>query len=309
MQRSFLAAAACVGVVVLSSCGNAEQGTEPLAQEDAELADTGLTVVASIDVYTDLVQGIAGDTVEVQPLVASTAVDPHSYEATPQDRMAVENADIIIANGGGYDSFITLLASAADKDQDVYQLIEGENWHSHDFDGTWENEHVWYDLERMSEFVQDFAEHLGQAAPENAEYYTENAAALAAEIDALAERTAALDAAGHSYFATEAVSGFLLEDAGFDNATPLEFLNAVEHGEDVSPRLYSDALDLAAEVELLSYNPQTETQQSARIRDAAADAGAVVVEFTETLPDDSEGYLEWMAANIDIIEGALQEIE
>lgn len=309
MHRWFLTVAACVGVVVLSSCGNGEPGTEPLAEESAELADTGLTVVASIDVYTDLVQGIAGDTVEVQPLVPSTAVDPHSYEATPQDRLAVENADIIIANGGGYDSFITLLASAADKDEDVYQLIPGESWHSHEFDGNWENEHIWYDLERMSEFVLDFAEHLGEAAPENAEYYAENAAALAAGIDELAERNAALDVADYSYFATEAVSGYLLEDAGFQNETPLEFLNAVEHGDDVSPRLYSDALDLAAQVELLSYNPQTETQQSGRIRDAAAEAGAEVVEFTETLPEESEGYLDWMDANIDIIEGVLQELQ
>ncbi|WP_150463100.1 metal ABC transporter solute-binding protein, Zn/Mn family [Nesterenkonia ebinurensis] len=308
MRRLFWAAAACAGGVVLSSCGNPDAGTEPLGDEIAEVEDTGLTVVASIDVYTDLVTGIAGDTVEVQPLVDSTAIDPHSYEATPQDRLTVENADIIIANGGGYDSFITLLASAADKDDDVYQLIEGENWHSHESEGSWENEHIWYDLERMSEFVLDFAEHLGEIAPENSDYYAENASAMAAEIEALAERNTALDAEGHSYFATEAVSGSLLDDAGLQNLTPLEFLNAVEHGDDVSPRLYAQALDLAEEIDLLSYNPQTETQQSARIRDAAADAGAVVVEFTETIPDEADGYLDWMEANIDIIESALQEI-
>lgn len=307
MRKSPLAAAACAGVLLISGCGSQEQGSAVQA-DDAAVEDTGLTVVASIDVYTDLVQGIAGDTVEVDPMVDSTAVDPHSYEATPQDRLAVENADVIIANGGGYDAFMTLLASSADKEEQLYQLIPGENWHSHEFDGTWENEHIWYDLDRMSEFVLDFADHLGELAPENAEFYTENAQDLAGDIDDLAERNRELDAEGLNYFATEAVSGFLLDDTGFDNVTPLEFLNAVEHGDDVSPRLYSEALDLAEEIDLLSFNPQTETQQAARIRDAAEDADAVVVEFTETLPEDADGFLDWMEANIDIVEDALQEI-
>ncbi|WP_120003377.1 metal ABC transporter solute-binding protein, Zn/Mn family [Nesterenkonia muleiensis] len=300
MQRHLWAAAACASVVVLTACGNGDDQTES--------GETGLRVVTSIDVYADLVQGIAGDTVEVEPLVASTAVDPHSYEATAQDRLKVENADVIIANGGGYDAFITLLASSADKEDQVYQLIDGENHHSHEFDGTWENEHIWYDLDRMSEFVMDFAEHLGETAPENAQHYADNAAALAEEIDELARRNRALEAEGMGYVATEAVSGFLLDDAGLENQTPLEFLNAVEHGDDVAPRLYSDALDLAEEVDLLSYNSQTETQQSARIREAAEQSGAVVVEFTETIPDDAEGFLDWMSANIDTVEDALGEV-
>lgn len=303
-----MAAVVCTGVVALSACGNGDAGTQPRGGEDAELAETGLTVVTSIDVYADLAEGVAGDTVETVPLVASTAIDPHSYEATPQDRLQVENADVIIANGGGYDAFITLLASAAGKDDQVYQLIDGENWHSHEFDGTWENEHIWYDLDRMSEFVVDFAEHLGEEAPENAEFYAENASALAAGVDELAERSRGLDTDGLSYFATEAVSGYLLDSAGFENLTPLEFLNAVEHGDDVAPRLYSEALDLTGETDLLSYNPQTETQQSARIRDAAEDADAVVVEFTETIPEEAEDYLDWMSANIDLLEDALEEM-
>lgn len=308
MQKLSWAAVMCLGAVVLTSCSTSQGGTDPAAETEAEVAETDLTVVTSIDVYADLVESIAGDTVETVPLVASTAVDPHSYEATPQDRLQVENSDVIIANGGGYDSFITLLASSAGKDDQVYQLIEGENAHSHEFDGSWENEHIWYDLDRMAQFVVDFAEHLGEEIPENAEFYAENAEALAAEIQELAERAGALETDGRAYFATESVSGFLLDDAGFENLTPLEFLNAVEHGDDVAPRLYSEALDLAEETDLLSYNPQTETQQSARIRDAAEESGATVVEFTETLPEDSADFLEWMEANIDVIEDALGEM-
>ena len=67
-----------------------------------------------------------------RPWCTSTATDPHSYEATPQDRLAVEKADLIVANGAGYDSFITQLASSADKEDAVYQVTEGSADHDHE---------------------------------------------------------------------------------------------------------------------------------------------------------------------------------
>lgn len=340
MHRLPWTAAACAGLLIITACGSA---AEDPAADGGEREGTGLTVVTSTNVYADLVSRIGDDTVEVKPLVSSTSVDPHSYEATPQDRLAVEGADVIIANGGGYDSFITLLAASAEKEDQVYQLIEGENEHSHESDdagdkdhsgetdGThehdhsheaddehdhshgsddagYQNEHIWYDLERMEEFVLDVADHLSELAPENAELYADNAEQLAAEIHQLDERNRALEADGLSFLATEAVSGHLLEDAGFTNRTDLEFLSAVEHGDDVSPRLYHQALQAAEEVDLLSYNSQTETQQSARIRAAAEDSGTAVLEFTETLPEDSTGYVEWMESNIDRLASAAEEI-
>ncbi|GAA1805293.1 metal ABC transporter solute-binding protein, Zn/Mn family [Nesterenkonia flava] len=309
LRRRMTAAGAAAALLALTACGGGAPEGEEGTGAAGDGQETDLTVVTSIDVYADLVDSIAEGTVETHPIVDSTAVDPHSYEANARDQLAVRDADVIIANGGGYDSFITLLASSADKDDDVYQLIPGENWHSHEFDGTYENEHIWYDLQRMQEFVLDFAAHLGELAPENAEFYEANAAELAEEIGALAERNRALETEGMSYFATEAVSGFLLDDAGFENRTPLEFLAAVEHGDDVSPRLYNEALGLTEEIDLLSYNPQTETQQSQRIRHEAEDNDVVVVEFTETLPDDAEGFVDWMSANIDLLEESLAEID
>lgn len=160
----------------------------------------------------------------------------------------------------------------------------------------------------MEEFVLDFGDHLAELAPQNSELYTANAQDLAEELAALDERNRGLDGAGRSYLATEGVSGYLLDDAGLENVTESEFLSAVEHGDDVSPRLYSRALDQTRNIDLLSYNGQTETQQSARVRSAAEDAGATVLEFTETIPEGSSGYLEWMEANVDALETALAEL-
>lgn len=334
--------------LLLSACTGPADSTEETGAPAAE--GEQISVVTSTDVYSDLAEQILGDTAEVTPLVDNAAADPHSYEATPQDRLTVNGANVIVANGGGYDPFITRLAATSGKEDAVYQLIEGENAHAHaeeseaageehseeehadhdghseeeheahdghaedaheghDHSGDFVNEHIWYDLAAMSDFVEDFSEHMAEISPENAELYQDNAAALAEEIDALDERNRAIEAEGMSFLATEAVSQFLLTDAGFEDATDQQFLAAVEHGDDVSARLYQQALNAAAdqEIDLLSYNPQTETNQSAQIREAAEGADVAVLDFNETIPEEHDSFQEWMEANIAAVEAIVGE--
>ncbi|MGQ7788462.1 metal ABC transporter solute-binding protein, Zn/Mn family [Nesterenkonia sp. K-15-9-6] len=288
--------------LTLTACGGGGETADDVSSSDGE--DTGLVIIASTDVYSDLAEKVVGDTAEVDAMVDNPAMDPHSYEATPQDRLSIEKADVIIANGGGYDPFITRLASSAGKDDLVYQVIDGENHHAHEWTGSYENEHVWYDLSLMAEVVRDFGEHMSDLAPENADLYGENAESTAQQLEELDERNRALGADGLGFLATEPVSQFLLLDAGFDDLTEEQFLAAVEHGDDVAPRIYQDALDTATgdDIDMLAYNEQTETNQSLQIRQAAEDAGVPVVEFSETLPDDIDDYLEWMEHNIDQVE-------
>lgn len=317
--------------LLLSACSSDSADAEATGDDGGPM-----TVVTSTDVYADLAARILGDTAEVSPLVDNSAADPHSYEATPQDRLTVDRADVIVANGGGYDPFITRLAATSGKEDAVYQLIEGENAHAgeegeheegeheegdhaegehedahagHDHSSEFVNEHIWYDLAAMSNFVEDFSAHMGELSPENAELYSENATELAAEIDALDERNRGIEAEGLSFLSTEAVSQFLLTDAGLEDSTDAQFLAAVEHGDDVSVRLYQEALSAAAdqEIDLLSYNPQTETNQSAQIREAAEGADVAVLDFNETIPEEFDSYTEWMESNIAAVETVVEE--
>lgn len=306
-----LAAAAGVATLalLLAGCGGAEEAGGGSGDGDRPL------VLASTDVYASLAEHVVDGAADVEAVVDEPALDPHSYEATPQDRLSVEEADVLIANGGGYDPFLTQLAAAAEKEDAVVQVIDGPNEHAHDESGDSEdedahaghehgeaaemlaaNEHVWYDLPMMSDFVQDLAEELGEQSPEHAEEFAAAAEELAAEIDAIDEEARAVDADGLQVLATEPVSAHLLVRMGYEDVTDPDFLGAVEHGEDVSPRLQQRALEAAGdgEVDLLAYNSQTETRQSERIRAAAEEAGVPVMNFHETLPDDTDDYLEWM---------------
>ena len=68
-----------------------------------------VSVVASTNVYGDIAKTIAGDAVDVTSLMDNPAQDPHSFEASAQNQLAVSKADIIIEYGGGYVDFMDTL--------------------------------------------------------------------------------------------------------------------------------------------------------------------------------------------------------
>ncbi|SJN17311.1 Zinc ABC transporter, periplasmic-binding protein ZnuA [Microbacterium esteraromaticum] len=107
MQKPLAALAlAAASVIVLSGCS--VTGTTQGADDDT------VRVVASTNIYGSLAAQIGGERVDVTSLIDSVSKDPHSYEATARDRLAVQKADLVIENGAGYDSFMTELLDGSD---------------------------------------------------------------------------------------------------------------------------------------------------------------------------------------------------
>src|SRR5699024_7764557 len=49
--------------------------------------------------------------------------DPHSYEATTQDRLKLSKADLVVENGGGYDAFMTTMLEASGAEIDTIDTV------------------------------------------------------------------------------------------------------------------------------------------------------------------------------------------
>ncbi len=261
--------------------------------------DGTIRIVASTNVYGDLAQTIGGDLVSVTSIIASPAQDPHSYEASARDQLALAQADIIIRNGGGYDSFIDPLVAASDSNAiliDVAQLVELPEG---------ENEHLWYDFVAMDAFAEELSGLLAERNPTSATAFEGNYATLALQLDELESLVGGI-ASGLGVAVTEPVPLYLLEAAGFENRSPGAFTEAIEVGADVPPTALLEMLELFENdaVVMLAYNEQTASPETERVRDAAVEASVPVVDFTETLPD-GETYVSWMTANIEAIAAAL----
>lgn len=313
VRTSITAALAGLGLL-LTACGTTPEASAPTASNR-------IPVVTSTNVYGEIVESIGGNKVNVTAIISRTSQDPHSYEATAQDRLAISKAKLVLENGGGYDDFIHTMAGDNNIPQDsIISAVEvsglapaadstpsatAESGHDH---GEF-NEHVWYSPQAMSRLADAVAAKLGTIDPGSSAEFTANAASFKSGLTELEGKLAAIKKArgGSRIAVTEPVPLYLLESAGLDNRTPAEYTAAIEEGTDVSPAVLKAATALAAspDTKLLAYNEQTDGPQTEALKNAATAAGTPVVNFSETLPD-GKTYLQWMADNVGNISKALE---
>ncbi len=320
-------------ILALSSAAAAALALTGCASGGDDVTSDRLQIVASTNVYASIASAIAGDSADVTAIIDDIALDPHEYEATSRDALALDRADLVIMNGGGYDEFMsTLLGSQksaplvidavdvadhdagedadADAGDDADDHAEHDSGHDHDHghDHGEVNEHVWYDLHAMSDLAEEIAEALTELDPEQATAYRANAEAFVRDLDAVDERAHAIADTheGIQVAATEPVPHYLLELAGLTDATPDEFTRAIESGVDAPVLVVQEVRDLVSggTVAFLAYNDQTVSPQTQDVLAAAEAAGLPVVSFSELLPEGLD-YISWMSANVDAIEEAL----
>ncbi|MGO4534854.1 metal ABC transporter solute-binding protein, Zn/Mn family [Leifsonia sp. 2MCAF36] len=270
--------------------------------------DGTLRVVASTNVYGDIAATIGGDAVHVTSLMSEPAQDPHSFEASAQNQLAVSKADVVIENGGGYDEFMRALEKGAKNDgATVLNVVDLSG--KKPVDGQL-NEHVWYDIPTVQNLTEALVRALSAADPSKKAVFEANGAAFRQELTALESTEARLKSsyAGQGVAITEPVPLYLLDAIGLVNKTPARFSAAIEEENDVSPVVLRDTLALFSghQVKLLAYNAQTTGAETERVLAAAKHNGIPVVPVTETLPAGSH-YVAWMQSNLDAVGKALAE--
>lgn len=295
---------AVIGVTValaIGLCGVAEAGSRLAAPSAA------IPVVASTNVYGDVVKQIGGDKVEVVSIISDPAQDPHSYEASTRNQLELAKAEIVVENGGGYDDFVgRMLRSSGNSSAQVVNAVEVSG-KSPDAAGEF-NEHVWYDYPSMGRLGDRIADALAKEASADEAAFRKKAQVFKEKVTDLQERTGRIDArhAGEAVAVTEPVPLYLTEACGLVNKTPADFSEAIEEGDEVSPQSLQETLALftGKKVEALVYNEQTAGPQTEKVKEAAESNGVPVVPVTETLPEGKD-YTEWMASNIDALAHAL----
>ena len=120
--------------------------------------DGRLNVVTTLFPYYDFLRQIAGDRIRLT-LVVPAGMDSHSFEPTPADMITIQNADVLVCNGGAMEQWVSrVVASFGENggpgrvltmmdyvDALEEELVEGmEDAHDHDYaheDVYEENEH------------------------------------------------------------------------------------------------------------------------------------------------------------------------
>ena len=151
-----------------------------------------IEVVASFSILADLVAQVGGERVRVHALVGPDQ-DAHGFQPRPSDARLVGAADLVVANGLGFDHWIERLARSAGQRRPVVVASAGidalkaahHHHHGHHHDHGDLDPHAWQDVANVRQYVRNIAAALSAADPAGAELYTTNAARYDEELAAL----------------------------------------------------------------------------------------------------------------------------
>ena len=336
--------AATLGAATLSACSssgdNADGGSD--AGSDKET----IQVIAATSIWADVAQAVVNTAqtdvnIDVHPIVSGNSVDPHHFEPTAADIARANEADVIIAGGGGYDAW--LYQAVKNQDQIIHALPltahdhgdhdhdehAHEEEHDHDerahdhaheheqegqtvtmdeakkiaaehpeqitnIDG---NEHVWYDAAAIEKVATEVATLVNETNPEakaTADPLVERVEGVKARIEKLPQR---------NYAQTEPIADYIFKYTDSTDATPEGYRKAtVSESEPTAADLARFLEDIKQDkIDLLIFNPQTETDMTKRIRAAAEDKNIPVVEIGETPPEETN-FLDYYEEVVNALE-------
>ena len=263
-----------------------------------------IKIVASTNVWGDIAYQIAGEEATVTALIDNVNQDPHSFEASARDQLAVQDADIVIMNGGGYDDFVEQMVEA---DETPAILI---NAYVASGDDDTRNEHIWYSASQVKDVGNVIFSALETVDRNSTPTYESNLAEFEAQISLIEIRTSEIASAwgGEKVFATEPLIYYLLQDTGMVDITPGEFSEAIEEERDVAPAVMLEAKEALKQAKFVVVNSSTSTAQ---IEELLSSHPSAAYAFGELLPQDpdtgeySGDYFEMMTSALDmIVEGA-----
>ena len=247
----------------------------------------------------NVTEGAGG--VEVHNLASPHIGCLHDYQLTAGDARKLSDADLLIVNGAGMESYLGKIRAQYPQLK-IIEASEGLRL----LDG---NPHVWVSPAGARSQVDNIARALAEADPANAARYAANAAAYNGRLAAFETRMKSeLSAlAGTPVVAQHDSFPYLAKDLG------LEVVGVIEEGDGHEP----DASGLARTVDLVRAKKVkiifSEPQYSERLAQTVArETGAVVLRLDPVVqgpadPDRARGaWFEAMERDLSVLRGALR---
>ena len=144
------------------------------------LAQDKPVAVATFSILADLTQRVAGDYAQVLTLVGPNG-DAHVFEPGPKESAELAHADLLIANGLGFEPWLQRLEDASGFIGKVVLASDGVT----PLAAEGVDPHAFQDLANAQIYVANIAKGLSEAAPDHAADFKANADKLIAEITAL----------------------------------------------------------------------------------------------------------------------------
>jgi zinc/manganese transport system substrate-binding protein len=292
-----------------------------LALVAAPLRAAPLDVVASFSILADLARQVGGDRVHVVSMVGPDE-DAHGFQTRPSDARVIRDADLVIANGLGFDSWIERLAQSAGYGGELVIAsagiapIEEVHGHAHQHDNHDHgalDPHAWQDVRNVQRYVANIAAALARADPDGAAHYRGNAERYTDELRALDDEIrstmSALSAANRKVVTSHDAFGY------FGKAYGIRFVAAAglsSHSEPSAAGIARLIRQLRREnIPVVFLENISDTRMIERIgKEAGARVGSTLYSDALSGPDGpAPTYVEMMRFNVNALMEGLQSAE
>lgn len=272
-------------------------------KQEGAVRTAAIRVVAAENFYGNVASQLGGGLVSVKSLISSPNVDPHEYESTVEDGIAVARADIVIKNGLHYDAWMDKMLSAS-PNPDRIVITAGDVAPSR----LPANPHVWYGVDNMEAVANAIDKALIKVRPADAPFFKSSLARFLASLAPVRakEEGIRLKYKGSPVGLTETIGLYLTGPMGLRVLTPFEFQKAIAEGND-PPAASVAAADRQVdrkEIMILIYNRQTVTPIITALLGKARARGIPLVPVSETMPQ-GDTYQSWMLTGLGLIEKGL----
>lgn len=258
-------------------------------QNSAKQSDK-ISIVTTTNVYSDIAKNIVGKYGTATAIIDKSSVDPHDFGPTTADAKKVAQANIIVANGLGYDSWMNKLAKSVDKKpvlvgEDLMRLKSGDN------------PHIWYNLDMPTKYVDYLVKRLSKLDKKHAAYFKENGKNYLAKIDKIKQLAQANKGDQKIVFVSEPVFDYALQEAGYKIGDK-KFEEAIENGTDPSPKTINEMNNAIKQKKIAFFvnNTQASSSTVKSFVKLAKKNNVPVLNVRETIPNNTT-YLAWMKEN------------
>lgn len=294
---------AVLGYIIKTSLSskNSQQATNSSQSQNSQT----IKVVAAENFYGDVVKQLGGDHVSVTSILSDPNADPHEYESSVPDAVAVSQADIVVENGLEYDTWMDKLLSASPNSS--RQVLVGGQIAVHPLS---DNPHVWYGIDNMQSIATAITDALKKVDPTDSTTFDSNLQTFNNSLNPLQQKIGEIKSKyqGTPVGLTETIYLYQTQAMGLNVLTPYNFEKALAEGNDpsVADVQTTNQQVQNKQVKVLIYNNQTVTPITTNLQNMAKQLGIPVVQVSETMPE-GKNYQTWMLGQLNDLEQALQQ--
>jgi zinc/manganese transport system substrate-binding protein len=307
LKTAVIAVAAVVVIALVGIYAGIYLAGSPANKTTSSGSDRKIQVVAAENFWGSLVSQLGGSRANVTSIVSDPNTDPHEYESNPANARAITDAQLVIVNGAGYDTWALNIVSAENTPNQVVLNVQEVLKQPVDA-----NPHFWYSPYYVNSTVAAVYKDLVGIDPSDKAYFTAQYSALNSSLYSsyMKQETIIRDKfAGTPVAATEDIFVYMANATGLKVVSPPGFMEAVAEGNDPS------AQDVAAfqqllqggnsTVRVLAYNQQTVTPLTQSMKSLAAQNQIPIIGVTETIQPPNYTFQAWMQGEVAQLQNAL----